>query len=725
MNKELRHKKILDESIKFINYAVSAWRLNSEKFRNNLDFVLGYQNDDANTFRPVNEVRMTWNVLYPYIKTIMGEQLQNSPSVNLRAASKDIPDAEVALQSGIINGIFYDSHFDKQTYEVFFNQLAGGYGAYLVHPEYEGNMSFDQNIKVTSQQDPTLCFWDMDAEDASKITGKFCGKFKALTQTEFKELYPDVNVKEGFPVEDIGINPGIGITREQYVVFCELWKKEYKKATIVQLSDGTIIEKDDLEKYQEKLKQEHSQRYYLNTLNNIQTPEMEIPTIVKSKTERIYKIKYYKMLRSTILEEKEWPGNLLPLVYVDGDSAKRRGRVEIKSFCQFAHDPQRFLNYVKNQQAQQIKNFRREQWLGTPENVAGKGIKEMWQNPEEQKGILLANPDSRGQMPQKVPPSQISPDIVQAGVNAVVDIQNILGRHEAAQGAQAPEVSGIALSQRIQQDNMGSYLQIDNLCHAIVAVGEICIDMIPSIYDSERDIVTRDDKNQGTPVTINKFNPTVDTSNNQEGLNPDEQAEQSYFENQVKQRNFRVELSAGPSFAIQKQNEFNKLLQFMQVPPSPYVNALIDKVAENIDLPNTNQIVQRVRSFVPPELLIKSGEMTPEEQEQYQQQQAQQAQQGPPPEIQLLMQKNQIEMQKLQMQQQELQQKAQNDQTQNYLTGLQTQVDFAKIDQQKAADQMTLQKQIIQANTELKAAAMNGIHNLHKLTTEHQAQVGT
>lgn len=720
MNKEEKNKKVLDESIKFINYAVGAWAENARKFRNNLDFVLGYQNEGYDTFRPLNETRLTWNVLYPYIKTIMGEQLQNSPSVSVRAASKDIQQEEVALQEGIINGIFYDSHFDKQTYEVFFHQLAGGYGAYLVHPEYEGNMSFDQNIKVDAQEDPTLCFWDMDADDASKIKGKFCGRFKAVPQTEFKELYPDVNAKESFPIEDIGINPGLGITREQYVVICELWRKEYKKATIVQLSDGTVIDKDDLEKYKDKLEIEHSKRNYLNTLNNIPTPQMEMPTIVKSKTERIYKIKYYKMLRSTILEEKDWPGTLLPLVYVDGDSAKRRGKFEIKSFCQFAHDPQRFLNYVKNQQAQQIKNFRREQWLGSPQNVAGKGIKEMWQNPEEQQGILLANPDDRGQMPQKIPPSQISPDLIQAGPTTVMDIQNILGRHEAAQGMQAPEVSGIALSQRIQQDNMGSYLQIDNLCNAVVSVAEICIDMIPEIYDSERDVVIRDNKNNATPITINQFQPEQEIGEG--GVDPDEV---TYYKNQIKQRKFRVELSAGPSFAVQKQNEFNKLMQFLQVPPSPYVNALIDKVAENIDLENTNEIVARVRSFVPPELLMKSGEMSPQEQEQYQQQQAQQQQQGPPPEVQIEMQRNQIEQQKLQMQQQQMAHKAQQDQMDNYLRGLQTQVDLSKIEQQKSADVMDLHKDIIKANTQLKAAAMKELHAHNNFFTGYQNQAGT
>lgn len=711
-------KKTLEESTKQIETAYSIWGENIKRYRNNVKFVMGYQWDDRSGSyrRRKSETRLTFNKLHAYIKTIMGEQLQNTPDVEVRAGSADIPQDEVSLTEGILRGISYDSNMAQQTYNVFFNQLSGGYGAYRIATEYEDEMSFNQVLKVYTEKDPTLCYWDHNTNqnDPLKIMGKYCGRFVVMKKEEFKEEYPKIVAPQGFTVQSYEPRITRMLGQEEEIVIAEHWKREYKKVTVVQLSDGETMEESKLDGYLEKLKQEHLQQVYVASLNGTALPpEPEMPRVINKKRAKVSKIRYYKLIKNHVLEEKDWPSKFLPIPYVEGESFLNDGRTEIISFCEFAKDPQKFLNYLVSNAAQQIKNMRREQWIGEPESVAGKGINEMWRNPEEQSGILLAKRDSQGQLPEKVPPSQLSPDLMAYQQKATGDIQDILGRHDASEGAPGNEKSGLAILTRTLQDNMGSYLQLNNLCNAIVGINLILLDMIPNLYDTERDVATRDNKNNLVVQTINKFNGL------QMGDDGMYDADKAYYENQITRKKFRVELSAGPMFAAQKQIEFNKLMQLYQLPPSPYVNASIDILVDMIDLPNTNQLRNRYRTFVPPNILQATGELTPEEQQQMMQQQAMAAQQPPNPMVQIEMQKVANEQQANQIKSQQLEQQAQKDRVDQYLEGMRTQAEIAQIDQSHQSNLMDLQKDIIKANTELRATAMNTLHKI--ISTQHKA----
>lgn len=698
------------EYLKQIEVANSYWGNNRQKFRFNIDFVLGHQWESAGASwrgRSRN-TRLTFNMLYPYIKNIMGEQLQNTPDVTVKAGSKDVEQWEIDLTEGILRGIHYDSDLPNKTYKVFFNQLAGGYGAYLVKPEYECGMSFTQVIKIYQKEDPTLCYWDENASDDCKIHGDYCGFYVPIPKKNFDEDFPEAKGKSGFGWSVVGLSQTLYSSPNDYVVIAEHWVKEYKTATIYQLDDGRTCTKDEYEPLLDDIESKYLKEMYVATLNGQPAPPKPIPPkIINQKRDKIFKIKYIKLIPGQNLEEKDWPGNLLPLAYADGDSYLRRGRQEIKSFTDFAHDSQRAYNYVKNQIVQQIKNFRREQWIGTPEMVQGKGIQEMWRNPEEQAGILLAKRDETGQLPQKTPPSQISPDLMTMQQYLTSDIENILGRHAASQGAAGGEPSGVALLHRIVQDNLGSFTQLNNLCKAMIAVDEICLDMIPAIYDSERDVITRNKDNEPQVVKINEFSGL---STNEDGTYD---AETTYYKNQIARKKMRVELSAGPMFSAQKQIEFNKLIQVAQLMPPELVPALLDMIGSNVDLPNTNQLVKRLKAFVPKPILAQSGELNPEEMQQLQEQMAQQSQQVPP-QMQLEMQKLQIEQQRVKMQQDEIAQRSQNQEVENYLNGLKTQVQLAEIQSSNQSDQIGLQKDLIKANAELKTAAMNALHQMHK-----------
>src|SRR5258708_12933308 len=118
-----------------------------------------------------------------------------------------------------------------------------------------------------------------------------------------------------------------------------------------------------------------------------------------------------RLIKERIIEISEWTSKHLPIIFVDGNSEFIEGRQYTKSFIHEGRDAQKFINYVGSEIATEIKNRRREQWIGTPDNIIGQ--EQQWRNPELQAGILMAKPDPvTKQMPQKMPAWHVSPQLM-------------------------------------------------------------------------------------------------------------------------------------------------------------------------------------------------------------------------------------------------------------------------------------------------------------------------
>ena len=105
-----------------------------------------------------------------------------------------------------------------------------------------------------------------------------------------------------------------------------------------------------------------------------------IPTIVGERMSKDYKVRQYVLTQNQIIEFTDWPSKYLPIIFVDGDSNFINGQQYTRSFIHEAKDSQKFVNYVGSEIAAEIKNRRREQWMGTPDNILGN--EQMWRNPE-------------------------------------------------------------------------------------------------------------------------------------------------------------------------------------------------------------------------------------------------------------------------------------------------------------------------------------------------------
>ena len=250
------------------------------------------------------------------------------------------------------------------------------------------------------------------------------------------------------------------------------------------------------------------------------------------------------------------------------------------------------MNYFNSEIASEIKNRRREQWIGTPDNIAGQ--EQMWRNPELQMGILLAKPDPKsGAMPIKMPAWEISQGLMMNAQRAAQDIREILGFSETEE-LQGRDVSGKARRERKLEGAMSAYVFYDNLNQAIAQGGRVVNDLLPHIAgDDERHMVITKADSKSQSIILNK------------------RGKDGEIENQIEAGDFDVEIDTGASFAVQKEISLEFLQQTMAVAPQSFP-LIADLWVKQLDLQFMPQMAERFKSMVPKDILAKeAGEPPP------------------------------------------------------------------------------------------------------------------
>ena len=226
-------------------------------------------------------------------------------------------------------------------------------------------------------------------------------------------------------------------------------------------------------------------------------------------------------------------------------------------------------------------------------------------------------------------------------------------------GEVGPERSGTAIRQIQKPGDIGTFAFVDNLNRAIQHSGRIIDSMIPEIYDTRRDIrVKNDDATEHfMPINIpaGEYAHYVGTNPGMFGrMRKPESVRLSRFMaangpqgiyNSMKEGRFEVMIDTGPNYATQRQETAEYLLKFSQFDKRLLMLAG-DIVYKNQDFIGATEIAKRYRKTLPP------GLVDPEEGEEPTKSIP------PPPQVKVMLMKQQTEQAKLQVKQAELQIKA-------------------------------------------------------------------
>lgn len=583
-SKEGKNRDICAEATKRIGEWEGWFSENTTRAREDKEFVYRDQwtSVDRQQFTKLHKPALTFNKVYDTVRKIVGEQRKNTPSLKVRSINGKASQEALDLRSDIIRSMAYNSKADEAFQTAFSCALVGGFGAVLVTTDYESPYSFNQVPKVNKMQFPERCFWDPRCSEVDKSDGDYCGYLTPMTRESFEAAYPDCKYPDSFSHNML---MDFYWSAKDTIVVCDYYVKEYENTKLFLLDNGASVTEEEYKSYKKRYME-------IMKLNPFLLGGKSMAEVVQERMTMLHKIRHYKLTESKILEETVWPSKYLPLVFQDGDSFWIDDKQFVCSFVRHVKDAQKFLNYVGSEVASQIKNTRREQWLVTPDNIAGN--EQLWRLPEVQQGALIAKPDSMsGLMPQKQPPSEIPQTLLLHFQRASDDIKQILGFYDANLGAPGNEESGVAIQNRQLNGASGSTVFFDNAERACEQVGRIVLDLLPSIVDNEREISIEDKNGKSKSISVNKKMPNGEIQNSLEGDNYD------------------IEVVVGPSFAVQKQQAMQMLISLLQIPPGPILPLVIDIIAKNMDMDSAPQLADRLRSLVPPEILAKENGQPP------------------------------------------------------------------------------------------------------------------
>ena len=599
-------RKILKKIRKNIDKWYKYWRDNNNRYKDDVKFCYAndhqWSTDDIREYREKKRVRLTFNMLPKYISNVLGQFRDRTPALSIKPALHSNPSPqEVNLREKITRNIGFsgkDAQIEWQNLQQTI--LKGGFGAIRILTSYVGSNSFQQQIKVMGLKNPTLAFFDPNADKYDKTDSYFAGMYELVDKDILKKKYNITD--QDFKDLSSYTTEYFSYVKEDSIAVIDYFQKKTKKKTIIQLSNGVVIEKKNFDKYLEEWKLLREQKIQeALAAQNIMGGQLPIdlseyeeePVIVKQRISEDHEITLYKVIGNKILEKSPWHTKTIPMIYVSGNVSAIDEQEITSSLIRWAKDPQRAYNMARSEFLYRLKLTRNGTWITPNECISGKNEK-YWRDTSRFSCALPYDPKVIGNnilRPEYTPPSEVSQSVLLEQQQSKKDIQDVLGLYEANIGAAGREVSGIAIAKRQEPANYTVSEYYDNVIRAMNSVGIIVNELIPIIYDTKRMIPLTEEDQTTNYIQI----PS--------GIFTDSE--------------FHVEIKADKPFELQKQETIANLMELIKIYPN-FALQMMDLLIQNLDIRNQAELMQRAKQFI---MKTQSAQSKPDPQTMIMQQQ--------------------------------------------------------------------------------------------------------
>lgn len=522
---------------------------------------------------------LTVNKLPQHVRQVTNDQRQNRPSGKVIPVD-DKADIEVAeIYDGMVRHIEYKSDADVAYDTACENQVTFGEGYIRILTEYCDDDTFDQDIRIARIRNSFSVYMDPLIQDPCGSDAKWCFITEDITKEEYERLFPDAQPVTSIQSTGIGdptLSDWIG---EDTVRIAEYFYVEYDRATL-NLYPG-------------------SETAFDGTPKDSQLRAM-FGKPVRSRQSDRKKICWIKTNGFDVLEKREWPGKWIPVVRVIGNEFEVDGRVYVSGLVRNAKDAQRLYNYWTSQEAEMLALAPKAPFIGYGGQF--EGYEHQWKTANTQNWPYLeVNPDvtdAQGgvlPLPQRSMPPMAQTGLIQAKLGASEDLKAVTGQYDASLGQVSNERSGKAIIARQKQTDTGTYHYVDNLARAVRYVTRQIVDLIPSIYDTQRiaRIVGLDGETSMVKIDPAQQTP-VKKIVDQNGI----VLEKIYNPGVGK---YDVMVTTGPSYMTKRQEALEAMAQLLQGNPQLWSIAG-DLFVKNMDWPGAQEMAKRFARTIDPKL---------------------------------------------------------------------------------------------------------------------------
>ena len=633
---------ILTEALRRFDVAWTTDQDNRNEALEDLKFAAGEQwpSQILSERRSEGRPALTINRMPQFIRQIVGDIRQNKPAIKVRPAGGDADAERAELLTGFCRHIELQSDADTAYVTAVESAARCGMGHWRIVTQYSNDDAFEQDIRIKRITDPFAVLWDPDCEEWDKSDARYCFVTNMIPVEEFKALYPDAVETDFESAAATLVDRTTDATvwyREDRVRICEYWKKVPDKRTIYLLGDGSVTDK---------------------------APDGAPVNVVKTREVTVNRVEQYVLSGQEVLEgPNEWPGKHFPIVTVLGEEVNVGERVIRYGMVRHAKDAQRTFNYMRSASVETVALQPKAPFVATADQVAG--YEEMWKSAGTKNyGVLIYrnDPQSPGPPQRQMPPTVSQGFLAETGL-AAEDMKATTGVYDAALGNRSNETSGKAILARQREADVGTFAYVDNLSRAIRHSGQIIIDLIPHIYDTERVIRIVDEDGEESEAQVNQPQMMV---------GDDGQAIWSVL-NDITVGEYDVAVTVGPSYTTKRIEAAESMMQFMQAVPQ--AAALVaDLFAKSMDWPGSEKIAKRLAKTLPPGIDDENPQPPPQPPPDPRMVKVQADAQRDQGKLQIEAGRLQLDQQKLQLQAAEAQQRGEMEQMKAQLQQLQTQI---------------------------------------------------
>lgn len=578
-------EKLLDRIKQRYNDGVGAFEENRRLHSEDLNFV--YNSESMGQWDPVVlEARKgkpcyTFNRVLQPVSLVVADMRQTRPSVKYRPRTDGASTAVAEVMGGLWRSCEQASCADMIYKTQYKFSVAGGYGALYLMPEFAGDDTFDQVLRIRDIPNPQTVVWDPECNDPCAGDANWGMIADRISRDKHEALYPGADLSSfSFSRDSYG-----WFTDKEIRVVDYFERVPYEK-TIALLDNGDTIDWDDKEAALDKYNEEQGND--------------KVAKMVRTRRVLKWRVLWVKANGGQLLTDPvHYNWRRVPIVRVPGRYINIEGRKKLQSLVRHSKDAQRSYNSRGCDMIERAALTPKAPYLVTQTMI--KGFETQWnQANTASRPYLPYNIDKAaidaGGMPMRTPPIDVPTAALALSQQALSDIQATTGYFDPALGdaEDMNRVSGKALIQHTRRSDLGSFEFIDGFGAALQLTAEMFANMVPTVMDSERieRIVGLDGVEQ--MVTVNGQDPS------------DENA----ILNDLSAGEYDCTVTIGPSYQTARQENLATLIEAAET--LPVVNALMpDLILKNLDSKDTDEMVRRAR--IP---LIQQGIVKPTEQEQ-------------------------------------------------------------------------------------------------------------
>lgn len=505
-----------------------------------------------------------------YVSNVTGQVEQSPPALHALPVNGGA-DKRVAEQlDGFFRHIEHASRAQQHYAWSLHGAARAGVGYLIVQPEYVDRALNWQEPRITSEGDPLAVVFDPWSVELDGCDATFGDWLTPFSHREFERQFGRKAKKVNFGDEEGRI---VDDERESVLVVTE-WR-------VVNTSTNCIVFRTptgDEASLPEDQFHEAKQR----------EPALEF---VRNYTEQKRSVRWARMSGADILtEDREFPADAIGIVPVYGYATRMDKRLKYCGMPRRAREPQRAYNFHISEIRAYMGQAPKAPWIGDAR--AFLGYEELWDR---------AAVDSRAYLPFNgvaddgvpIPPPARMPvamnlqNHMSGALQAREDIQASLGMYAANIGKQSNAQSGVAYEAQKEQGEASTSHFPAHLKASISQVGKLCMQMIPRLMDTRRQLRTLSIDMTPSTVVLDPEQKTPLVEGGQGGLSINPNIGR-----------YDVRVVVGPSFATQRSQTQAALSEVMSKNPQ-MVPAIAPLWAATLDMPNGDKLAQVLTAMAP------------------------------------------------------------------------------------------------------------------------------